>query len=396
VQHFRPDAIIGAGSLLPDYEASECADIAPFWADVFGDPLSELQSKGGVYGHEETTAAIHHVWKLITAVLLRGDRFSGLSEPQRLSLIGELALAGRLNGANDGIDLVVSIPCGVDEYDEAAKNQPAALSIKKKQAIAKKLGLESIFKSSTPFVLLWSGSYNTWIDEATLFAGVEAAMEKIPGLIYLSVGGGSAGYNPRVYDQFVERVEKSKFRERFILLGWRPVDEMPQWYALADLGLNVDRFTYEGLLGSRNRVVQFLKYGVPVLSTELSEITRTLSQKKLISTFPMSDAKGFASAISRIAKKSDALRKQALRGREFVLNEYGFAYSTSAIQEWAVDPQRAPDNALALKKSGSLPCLDNYTLPFQLNLDAEALERVLARPDSGLNVKKSLKKILGR
>ncbi|GAB4315211.1 MAG: hypothetical protein Kow0059_07190 [Candidatus Sumerlaeia bacterium] len=377
IESFRPDAIVGAGSLLPNFEAGRWAGLAPFWADVFGDPVSELQSKGGAYGHDSTRGDLHHVWNLLTAVLLRGDRFSTLSGPQRLALIGQLGLCGRLNAHTDGLDLVASIPCGVDERDEAAQAEPERMADEQRREAAGRLGLAEAFAAASadggrPFILLWAGSYNTWIDEATLFSGVEQAMAADPHIVFVSAGGGTEGYNPEIYERFRRRVEASRYRSRFAMLGWRPIGEMPRYYALADVGLNVDRYTYEGVLGSRNRVVQFLKFGVPVLSTSLSEITTTLAARDLITTFPIGDARAFSETILRLSRHPAALTDQARRGRRFVLDEFGFEKTTQPLLAWVADPRRAPDNAAALAVTGALPGPPgSYTLDFQRLLDSE-------------------------
>lgn len=399
VEAFKPDAIIGAGSLMPNFVASQCADVAPFWADIFGDPISELQSKGGAYGHEATRSDLHHVWNLLTATLLRGDRFSTLSEPQRLALIGELALCGRLNAHTDGADFVVSIPCGVDERDEAGQVKPPSLKDDERRAAAERLGFAEAFDAAAkggarPFILLWAGSYNTWIDEETLFAGVERAMAADPRVIFLSVGGGTAGYNPKIYEQFLRRVQASKFKGRFIMHGWRPVGDMPLYYSVADAGLNVDRFTYEGVLGSRNRVIQFLKYGVPVLTTELSEITKTLAAKNLITTFSIGDAAAFGETVAGLANNPRSLVLQAGRGRKFVLDEYNFVKTAQPVIEWATAPRRAPDNAAALAKTGALPSGNSgYTLEFQRCMDSEDMMKT-SQPSPEPTWKRAIKKAI--
>ena len=45
------------------------------------------------------------------------------------------------------------------------------------------------------FVLLWSGSFNTWCDVDTLFTGIERAMERLPSLVFLSTGGEVRGHD---------------------------------------------------------------------------------------------------------------------------------------------------------------------------------------------------------
>lgn len=358
---FRPDAIIGAGSLLPVAVAATHADVAPFWADLFGDALSEIQSKAGVYGAEKTRDEIFHAWKMLTSILVRADRFSALSERQRLALVGQLSLAGRLNGENDGVEFTASIPCGVDEKESSSRPSRAEA--------AARLGMPELARGDA-FVALWAGSYNTWIDGETLFRGVDLAMQREPRLRYLSAGGGTAGYNPRIYEDFVARVEKSPHRARYHLAGWVPFQAMPDYYAAADIGLNVDRFTYEGMLGSRNRVIQFLAGELPVLTTPLSELTATLAGAGHVRTFPIGDADAFAAQLVRAAGERTQLRDEVCIAREHVLREYGFRPTTTELRSWASAPVRAADNAALLKQGGTLSGPRHYATEPQRYMDS--------------------------
>jgi glycosyltransferase involved in cell wall biosynthesis len=360
---FRPDAIVSAGSLLPASIATNHVDIAPVWADLFGDALSEIQSKAGVYGAVKTRDEIFHAWKMLTSILVRADRFSALSERQRLATIGQLALAGRLNGENDGVELTAMIPCGVDE-----RQKPSRPS---RQEAAARLGIPELARGDA-FVALWAGSYNTWIDGKTLFEGIDRAMDREPRLRYLSAGGGTAGYNPRIYEDFIARVETSKHRARYHLADWVPFHAMPDYYAASDIGLNVDRFTYEGMLGSRNRVIQFLAGGLPVLTTPLCELVAILAAEGHLRTFQIGDAEAFAAQLLRTVGERATLSDEVASASEYVMREFGFGATTAALRAWASKPVRAADNEALLKSGSPLVGAREYaTLP-QRHMDSES------------------------
>ena len=48
--------------------------------------------------------------RLLSQLLVRGDRFSAVSERQRLALLGQLGLVGRLTAETVGYELVSNIP----------------------------------------------------------------------------------------------------------------------------------------------------------------------------------------------------------------------------------------------------------------------------------------------
>ncbi len=344
---FRPDAIVGAASVLPNYVASRMADLAPFWADCFGDPICEIQAKAELYGKKRCADELFGVWKYYRIILATADHFSSLSDAQNHALIGQLALLGRLGPETGGHRFIDTIPCGVEAAaPEFQKPSPPLLRGRKFPEDA--------------FVVCWSGSYNTWIDTDLLFEGLEEAMERIPRLVFLSIGGGTEGYNENVYEDFCRRIESSPRRERYILCGWVSYEDVPRYYAESDVGINVDRFTYEGVLGSRNRIVQFLRYGLPVVTTSLSEISQRLAQRGLVYTFKMrspdstfSGSESLAALLERLAQSPDELIETGRKGQAFVLREYSFARTVRPLLEWVATPKRSPDNAARRKLSAS-------------------------------------------
>lgn len=341
-QDFKPDAIVGAASVLPNYTAVLARDIAPVWADCFGDPITEIQAKAQVYGCERTAEELFGVWRIYRAVLVHADRFSALSDAQSHALVGQLALLGRLGFENAGCPLIHTIPCGVEEAPIASSGENL---IRGKRAPA------------DAFIVCFSGSYNTWMDADLLFEGIEAAMRRLPNLYFLSIGGGTKGYNEKLYNYFCLKVENSPFKERFLLMGWVPFEEAPRYYAESNLGINCDRFTYEGVLGSRNRIVQFLAHGLPVATTPLSEISRQLARENLVFPFAMKEntagaenAEPLPELLARLASDTAALRQTGQAGRKFVLEQFNYERTVKPLLDWLAKPERAPDNKARAKR----------------------------------------------
>jgi len=335
---FEPDAVVGAASVLPDFVAVKMGRLGPVWADCFGDPLSEIQAKAEIYGKKRCSGELFGVWRYYRAVLATADRFSTLSDAQNHALVGQLALLGRLNFENAGFRLVDTIPCGVEE--PGAVPDPSETP-----------SLRGVKFAKDAFVVCFSGSYNTWMDVDFLFEEMEKAMKRLPNLVFLSIGGGTRGYNEQLYDDFCRKVEASGNRERYVLCGWVPFEQVPGYYSEADVGINIDRFSYEGVLWSRNRIVQFLAHGLPVATTPLSEISRRLEAKGHVYCFRMRGHPGSSPSLEslpdllcRIASDLDALKERGEKGREYVLGEFNFARTAHPLLEWLENPSRAPDN----------------------------------------------------
>ncbi len=337
----HPDAILGVASILPNAMAAQLSDIAPLWADVFGDAISEIQIKASRYPEQSSADELFHVWKLLNQVLKTADKFSTLSNPQHHALLGQLALMGRLNRHTADYELVYTIPCGVEVAGEGVKPTASTASGPAPEHEQRIRGSEV---GESDFVICWSGSYNTWMDADTLFAGLTEAMQHAPQIKFLSLGGGTKGYDEAIYERFVEKVSQSPFKAHFIFKGWVPFAEVPAYYRECDLGINIDCFSYEAVLGSRNRVLQFMKYGVPVLTTRLSEITELLWREKCVLSFEVGNAHSLAEELLSAIKGPARLRAMARKGQAFVLEQFEFAKTLKPCLEWVEHPARSPDN----------------------------------------------------
>jgi glycosyltransferase involved in cell wall biosynthesis len=181
------------------------------------------------------------------------------------------------------------------------------------------------------------------MDEALLFQALEAAMEREPRIHFVSTGGAISGHNEKTYEIFKARVEQSQFRNRFHLCGWVPTETVADYYREADLAVNVDRFSYEGLFGTRNRVLEWIGAGLPVVSTRLSELTHDLAERGLILTFEFGDWQGLAQRILDCAADPQAERRRATRARDYARLEYDVHRVAAPILKWMEHPKPAPD-----------------------------------------------------
>ncbi|HPB30062.1 MAG TPA: glycosyltransferase [Candidatus Sumerlaeota bacterium] len=382
---FKPDAIVGCASVLPGFTASLIRDLAPFWADCFGDPVTEIQAKAEMYGREGCGEELFGVWRYYRAILAGADRFSTLSDAQNHALAGQLALLGRLGYENAGYCLIRTIPCAVEGPPPIRESAP-------------EFTLRGKAFPQDAFVVCFSGSYNTWMDVDLLFSGLEEAMNRVPRLVFLSTGGGTKGYNEKLYNDFLKKVEASPHRERFIMSGWVPFHEVPRYYAEANIGINVDRFTYEGVLGSRNRIIQFLAHGLPVMTTALSEISKSLAEKRMVHIFRMSGAEGetgvaetLPELLERLSAHPGALAETGRLAQKHVLAEYNYERTTRPLMEWLEAPERSPDNIFRAQVAPA-PGEPVYLNPIEHAMDIEGMEGQI---EYLLSEKRHLDKIRG-
>ena len=200
------DAVVGTSSIQPCATAAlfSASRGIPFWADIFGDPVAEIQSKAQLSreDHDANAGQYHHVWKLLLQTLLQGDRFSTLGERQRFALIGQLGTAGRLNRLTSGLDFVHAIPYGLFSDDPPAIVPPSQRDM---------------------FVLMWCGSFNTWMDVDSLVDGLVKAMKAHSKLRLLVVGGKIPGYNELAYERFAEGIRSAGLGDSVRMMDWQPL-----------------------------------------------------------------------------------------------------------------------------------------------------------------------------
>ena len=293
----------------------------PIWADVFGDPMAEAQARAAVDGSD---FALGQYWESLARVLVRADRFSAVSGAQAHALVGQLGLAARLTGGVAGDELVSVIPC-------AAERSPSLCTRWARGALVPR----------DAFVVLFSGSFNTWCDVETIFNGVERAMDLDATLHFVATGGAVPGHHERGVDELTERVAASSHRDRFHLLGWIAPERLAALYEESDVGLNVERELYERRLGGENRVAEWMAYGVPAVTTGASEMGRLLVDRGLAFGVRSADADDLCRTLVYLARDRARVGAVGEACREYAERRLGFSITAAPLLEWCAKPRAA-------------------------------------------------------
>lgn len=323
IDSFRADAVVGA-TIYGSHALVRSGTDLPLWGDQFGQVMAEAQAKAASDGQNEV---LPYFWKMVKAVDTRADRLSSVSERQRFALIGELGALGRLSAATCGYEFVSVIPCAVVP-DPVRSGSPASIKGK--------------LVPKDAFVILWSGSYNVWSDVGTVFRGLEAAMEEDSRIRFVSTGGAIPGHDVKTYQGFQDRIDDSRFRGRFHLQGWIPASEVPAYWVAADLGVLAERPIYEGILGSKNRIIQWLGWGLPTAYNRVGDLGDLLHDRDLGLVFPVGDWEQLAKRILWACRNPEELADLTDRGRRYAREELSFVRTTEELRAWAAAPSRAP------------------------------------------------------
>jgi glycosyltransferase involved in cell wall biosynthesis len=326
---FEPDCIIGC-TFYPSYMASRMLNdlkdrSVPFWADLFGHVMAEAQARANI---DKSDDCLFHYWNSEYNILSTADVFSCVSSRQQYALIGELGAAGRLNKYTAGYDFASVIPCGIPR--ERYRHTSDVIR-----------GRDGIKKDD--FIVLWTGGYNTWTDVDTLFKGLTIAMSKNPKVKFVSTGGEIPEQDIKTYPRFLSMIKSSPFRDRFVMKGWIRGNDVPNYYLEADVGINIDKDIYEVRLGSKNRIMDWLRAGLCVLSSNVCELTDLIEKEKIGYTFKPYDYKELGSKIIYLAGHLEDVKRTADVGAKYGLENFNFERTTLKLQKWAARPSYSPD-----------------------------------------------------
>lgn len=350
----------------------------PLWLDYNGDPFAEKQLQALVHAND---ASLLDQWKLYLDGLLAGDRFSTCSSPQTNALIGHLGFAGRLNEYTSGEPLVHTlVPCSTAVASRVSRTG---------------MLIKSLRIPAESYMVLWSGGYNTWCDTETLFQGMELAMAEQPNLFFVSTGGEIGGHDSETFKRFKRKVETSPFAKRYYFAGWVGNDDMRSFYEQADVAVNADIFSYEGELGYRNRIAEWMQFKLPVITTCLCELTKELRERDLVTPFEIGNARSLADGILAVVRNLPQARARAARAEEYFREEMDDEKIYKPLIQWVLDPVYARDRQAWFDQT-------NEAVPRQAGLAAIHLEMLGLMPGAkdqrkGQSLfRRVLRKIAGR
>ncbi len=335
-RQFDPDCMVGC-TFYPSYFGAKLKEIMednqeietckpiPLWADLFGHVMAEAQARACMDGDD---TPLFHYWNSEYKILTEADIFSCVSGRQQYSTIGELGAVGRLNRYTSGYNFTNTIPCGL----------PAEEYVHKKTVIRGKDGIKD-----KDFVILWTGGYNTWTDVDTLFDGLMIAMKKNPRIRFVSTGGEIPEQDIKTYPNFLSKIRSSEFADRFVMKGWIAGEDVPDHYLEADIGVNIDKDIYEVRLGSKNRILDWFRAGLCVLSSNVCELTEIMADAGAGYVFKPGDAEDLAGKIIFLAEHPGEVEATGKAGKKFGFREFGFSRTTASLQAWVGDPKASPD-----------------------------------------------------
>jgi glycosyltransferase involved in cell wall biosynthesis len=322
VQSFAPEGAIGVTTTSTAIAVPLIGEL-PLWGDLYGSIMAEAQMKAQVYGDDSYLA---HFWALEQAAIERADRFSTVSERQQWSLIGELGMIGRLNRHTAGYDFATTIPV-------ASEAEPFTST---------RTVMRGTVIPDDAFAIFYSGGYNTWTDVECLFHALEHILSQYPHVYFVSTGGKIEGHDDLTYTRFQTLIRSSVHRDRYKLQGWVPSEDVPNYYLEADLAVNVDKRSYEALLGSRTRVLDWLRAGLPCVMSSLPELADEVVAAGAGLSYEPGNADDLIARLRYCIDNPDALRQMHQCAHQ-LRAQFTYQATTPVLLAWAAHPTHAPD-----------------------------------------------------
>ncbi len=304
--------------------AADFAGVLPMWADLYGSIMAEAQVKALVYGDDSYLA---HFWDMEHKALRRADIISTVAERQKWAVIGELGMWGRLNQWTSRYDFVNVIPVASD----TTPYTPGAPFLRGQRV------------NENAFIFLYTGGYNTWTDVDTLFQALERVMAVRPEVVFVSTGGQIEGHDDLTYARFQSMIRRSPFRERYKLLGWLPSADLYSCYQESNVGVLTDRISYEAQLGSRTRVLDWMRAGLPAVLSSLTELSQAIVKANAGLAYAPENLDELTRCLLDCAEHPQTTAAMGQRARQLLLEHFSFEATTPALRAWANQPLHAPD-----------------------------------------------------
>lgn len=323
---FQPQAVISAGSVIASWVTTQLKHTLPLWYDVKGAFIPELQLRM----ESPDAAATFETFSVYKQMLLRGDRFSAVTERQADMLMGELGMVGRLNPLTLNDSLVTVKPTGLPP--DSPRRQVNTHRVRGRLCGEK------------DFVLFSSGGFNTWQDTRTFFETVERVLTARNDACFVCIGGGIGGHHDKGYQMFKDWIAASAVRDRCFLEGWVPQDQVVEYESEADLGLNFDLDVPESRYGDRSRFLSWMARRVGIATTPVSPPSASLVREGLALGLPVGDSEGAAEAVLDLMKDRRRLEQMTYNAETFARTRWSYRETTRHLRAWAKEPVHAGDN----------------------------------------------------
>ena len=270
--------------------------------------------------------------RVLNDQLIWGDHFLCANARQKDLFLGSLMSLNRINprmlDSSPSLDDLISIvPFGIARDDlnitlqstgrtadlAAAETAAAAAGPRILKGIRPGIGPDDI-------LLLWGGVLTNWFDPVTLIRAVHGALDENPRLrlFFLS----TKHPNPLLPEldaarDAVREAEALGIKDSAVFFNesWVDYNDRSRYLREADIGVSIHKTHFETWYSFRTRILDYLKYRLPVICTEGDYFAELIEREKLGFVVRSEDVVGLKAAILRLAGDIDL--RQEIQRRSF-------------------------------------------------------------------------------
>jgi len=315
----QAEVLVGAGPHNASRAACLVAGERPVWADVPGDPMAELQAVTRALGQPQPARQAAALAALLP-VLHRADALGAVSERQRLVLLGQLGLVGRLE-----VDPPVAVVPVAWHFDLP----PQAPAVR---------------APGSRLHLLLMGTANAWLDLDGTLSALQGALERLPRLQITVAGGPAVGHHAAAWTALCRW---AKGRARVSVTGRLDPAALTRTLASAHATLVLDGPGLEPETGSRTRALFALHQGLEVLATTRTELGEELAREGAITGLPAGAPQAAVQALVHLFEAGSDGQRVA-RAQHRLAERYAAARVAAPVVAFAREPWRLPASADAM------------------------------------------------
>lgn len=246
--------------------------------------------------------------QVFNELLLWADHFLCATEKQKDLLTGCLLTLNRINPtlldfSPNLNDLISVVPFGLQEEnagDEERENLDKINEVRP--------SLLPISKDDVLF--LWGGVISNWFDPLTFILAFNEACKINPKIKLLFL---SSGHPNPLLPKLDMAEEAYKLATSLGLVGtsiffnqdWVAYEERGKYFQAADVGVSIHRIHFETRFSFRTRMLDYIKYELPILCTEGDYFADLVKEKNLGLVVPEGDIASLREAILDLASSPE-------------------------------------------------------------------------------------------
>jgi glycosyltransferase involved in cell wall biosynthesis len=181
------------------------------------------------------------------------------------------------------------------------QNRPRLVAVEGNNRIRRELGLAELH----PIIIYQGGQQS-----GRGLEGLVEAASRVEGAYYVFVGGGS------IHDDLKALVEKRKLEGRVFFIPTVPLEELPDYTASADIGVQpIENTCLNHFTTDSNKLFEYVAAGLPVVASALPEISRVVNNYDLGLLTPPGDVEVLAEALQRLVDHPELRARYAANAR---------------------------------------------------------------------------------